>query len=427
MNLSFRNLSLIACVTTMSLCTSLPDARAQDSTASVQAPSPSDLTNIEQAIGASAARQKELEESLAAAAQEAAELSERLVNQAQLVTSQEQALAKAETRIGKLKTEIAKLNLELAGKQDVLSEILAGLQQLEQNPPPALVVKPNDVLGALRSAMMFGAVIPELRGEAVQIEIKLSQLHQLQEDLTAEAKGHSEMLASLANARAEAKNLINEKKALAKASQLDLDAERKRAEQLAEKAKTLKQLLASLEEARLKAAAEQTAAEKARAEIERREQEKRRTPAIAFSLAKGQLAYPAQGQVFRDFGADNGLGGKLDGIIITTGNQAQVTAPADSKVEFAGPFMSYDKLVILNAGEGYLVLLAGMSQILAETGQSVRAGEPVGLMGDHPAEMAVANGLTNQPSPVLYVEFRKSGTPIDPTPWWAGNKQEAMR
>ena len=69
-------------------------------------------------------------------------------------------------RILKLAKEEIILRADLAEKQEVLSELLAGLQRLEQNPPPALVVEPDDVLAALRGAMMFGTIVPELRGEA---------------------------------------------------------------------------------------------------------------------------------------------------------------------------------------------------------------------------------------------------------------------
>ena len=347
--------------------------------------------------------------------------------QARTVATQEQALVEIEARLKVLKAKTAKLNLELADNQDVLSEVLAGLQRLEQNPPPAIVVQPGDVLQALRSAMMFGAVVPELRGAAETLQAQLVELESLQSQMAEQAIGKQQALAALATSRLDIKQLILAKKSLALSSNKGLEAEKKRAVELAEKAKTLKQLLASLAAERSKAAAEQTAVTKARLEAERRQQEKAAAPAMAFSLAQGQLAYPAQGQILKTFGADNGLGDRLDGIVIATSSTAQVTSPIDGRIEFAGKFRSYGQLLIVNAGEGYLVLLAGMEQILPAAGQSVKAGEPVGVMGQKPAGLAVANGLTNQSTPVLYVEFRKNGDPVDPTPWWAGNRQEATR
>ena len=60
---------------------------------------------------------------------------------------------------------------------------------------------------------------------------------------------------------------------------------------------------------------------------------------------------------------------------------AQVTAPCDGWVVFAGNFRSYGQLLIINAGGGYHVLLAGMERITVDLGQFVLTGEPVAVMG----------------------------------------------
>jgi septal ring factor EnvC (AmiA/AmiB activator) len=221
--------------------------------------------------------------------------------------------------------------------------------------------------------------------------------------------------------------LIAEKKALALSSRAELAAEKKRAEELAEKATSLKQLLEDLAIEKAKAEAKQSAEAKARAEAERILQEKALKPAMAFSKSQGQLNFPAQGQILKLFGAETGLGSSVDGIVIATQKQAQVISPVAGKVEFAGKFRSYGQMVIVNPGEGYLVLLAGMDQTSAQHGQSIKAGEPVGTMGLKPGKLALSNGLTQVSTPVLYVEFRKNGDPVDPAPWWIGNRQEAMR
>jgi murein hydrolase activator len=91
----------------------------------------------------------------------------------------------------------------------------------------------------------------------------------------------------------------------------------------------------------------------------------------------------------------------------------------------AGSFGNYGQLLILNAGGGYHVLLAGMERISVDLGQFVVTGEPVAVMGGG-AQSAVAKaGGANQP--VLYVEFRKDGIPVDPGPWWAANEGQKVR
>src|SRR5690606_2996461 len=104
--------------------------------------------------------------------------------------------------------------------------------------------------------------------------------------------------------------------------------------------------------------------------------------------------------------------------MLATHSSAIVTAPVDGSILYAGPFRSYGQLLILNAGEGYHIVLAGIDRISVSPGQTVLAGEPVGLMGEARTASAVAFG-DGSASPELYVEFRKDGKPVDPAPWWA--------
>ena len=111
------------------------------------------------------------------------------------------------------------------------------------------------------------------------------------------------------------------------------------------------------------------------------------------------------------------------GISIATRSETRVLSPSDGWVIYAGPFRSYGQLLIVNAGEGYHVVLAGMERINVELGQFVLAGEPVGIMGASRVASNV-NVDTGSTRPVLYVEFRKDGNSIDPSPWWAKSSVE---
>jgi len=151
----------------------------------------------------------------------------------------------------------------------------------------------------------------------------------------------------------------------------------------------------------------------------------RLSPAIAFASAKGLFAMPVNGSKIRDFGGSDGVGGVEKGISLATRPGSQVTTPCDGWVVYAGPFRSYGQLLILNAGGGYHVLIAGMERISVNIGQFVLTGEPVATMG---TTSQVASILaTNAKEPVLFIEFRKDGTPIDPGPWWAANEGEKVR
>ena len=149
-------------------------------------------------------------------------------------------------------------------------------------------------------------------------------------------------------------------------------------------------------------------------------------PAMAFSDAKGLLPLPVAGVRLREFGTPDSVGGAEKGLTIATRSGALVTAPTDGWVVYAGPFRSYGQLLIINAGGGYHILMAGMERITVELGQFVLAGEPVAVMGrpSRPAPSGV-NSASGQPQ--LYVEFRKDGVSIDPTPWWAATDSRKVR
>jgi septal ring factor EnvC (AmiA/AmiB activator) len=139
------------------------------------------------------------------------------------------------------------------------------------------------------------------------------------------------------------------------------------------------------------------------------------TPAIPFEQAKGRVPLPVRGKRVLSFG-DKAQTNKANGVIIETRGGAQVVSPLDGWVVFAGVFRSYGQILIINGGDGYHMLLAGLSQIDAQLGQFVLSGEPVGLMG---GGAQPAKAKAQQPAPLLYIELRKNDRPIDPDPWWA--------
>ena len=138
------------------------------------------------------------------------------------------------------------------------------------------------------------------------------------------------------------------------------------------------------------------------------------------------------------------MGGREKGLSIATRAGAQVTAPSDGWVVYAAPYRSYGQLLIFNVGGGYHVVLAAMERITVDLGQFVLAGEPVAVMGNgtqvassSAAGSASATGALQSvtspavflgaPQPVLYVEFRKDGIPVDPGPWWTATENEKVR
>ncbi len=147
----------------------------------------------------------------------------------------------------------------------------------------------------------------------------------------------------------------------------------------------------------------------------------RMKPAIPFHLAKGQLPMPALGKKVIAFGDKTQFGRKSTGLYVETRHGATVTSPVDGWVVYAGEFRSYGQVLIVNAGGGYHILLAGLARTHVDVGRFLLAGEPVGAMSTNVVSKTQDN------APVLYIEFRnKEGQSFDPAPWWADGSQKVQ-
>ncbi len=381
------------------------------------------LDAAQQQLETSQSREKELSATVAAMLKEEEDLSARLIAAADEVSLRQQALQDSGSRITALDDEARAIRSELHAKRQVLAEILAGLQRLEQNPPPALVVAPGRILDALRGAMMFGAVVPELRDQAAHLANRLERLDSIKQETARTRDQATVQFAALQQSRGEISTLLAERRKTLASGQRDLAAERDRMKALTARAGTLRQLLAAI------AVQDQQKSEAAKAQAleEARQREILAHPSVVLSKSLGRLEYPVQGRILAGFGQPNGLGGTLSGLAIAAAAETLVRSPADAEVVFAGPFRSYGQLLILDAGGGYLLLMAGMKQIDVTLGQKLRAGEPLGMMGDTTSPgTALFTGL-NESRAVLYVEIRKNGEPADSSEWWIGSRKEAMQ
>lgn len=421
-------------------------AAAQAQSRLEMAPDPdqsrAEYERISQEITLSSERLAKLAADMATVKKDHASITAALIQSAMTEQKLGQDIEDIGARLEGLKRDEQKIRASLAARRDVLAEVLAALQRMGLNPPPAILVKPEDALSSVRSAILLGAVVPELRQ---QTEILLAELKE-QSRVTASIEAErARLTVAVAEQTAEKKRLgmlLEAKQKLEAETQTALAAEKQRSAALAAKAGSLKELIASLEadKARKAAdaaksaeqkAAEQKAAEQKAAGADNAPAQKapelaalpvpeanRLTAAAPFSALQGQIALPVTGKIKRRFGASDGNGAVMLGDMVATQSGAIVTAPADGNVLYAGPFRSYGQLLILNAGDGYHVVLAGMSRISVASGQSVLAGEPVGAMGE--ARVASTSASKNgNATPELYVEFRKDGKPVDPTPWWA--------
>lgn len=430
------NLASLLSLTSLSLTPAAAQVAAPAQQATT-APSPEIIRQRAQELEAAreqqrkaAELQQKLKADIAAIGQDRSKLNQQLIEIAAGVRNVETRIVEAEARLRPLDAREQQIRVSLDSRRAEIVEVLAALQRAGRRTPPALLIRPEDALQSLRTAMLLGAVVPELRGRAEKLAGDLGELVALRKKIAGERDGLARDRDKSKEDQIRLASLVDERQRKQSAIEKDMEAEGARAITLSRQVDSLQGLIDKMEQdvksaAKAAVLADLKGAPNGKPNPGALKDPARLSPAIAFASAKGMLAFPVNGPRIRDFGGSDGVGGVEKGISLATRPGAQVTTPCDGWVVYAGPFRSYGQLLILNAGGGYHVLIAGMERISVNIGQFVLTGEPVAIMGSTSQVASILAATASQP--VLYVEFRKDGTPIDPGPWWAANEGEKVR
>ncbi len=360
-------------------------------------------------------------------ADERRRLNQALIDSASRIRATEDRIAAMEDRLREFDGSEANIRKSLDSRRTQIAEILAALQRIGRRPPPAVFVGPRDATESLRTAMSLEAVLPQMRSEANKLQAELAELANVKVAKATERNQLTAELADLARMQKSMESLIEERRAKQAEVEQAIAKERERAAMLSRQVDNLKDLIGKLEPG---TDGQRRPAKSQKASLAALNDPSRMGPAIAFVSAKGRLSLPVNGTKIKDFGTPDGAGSNEKGISISTRSGAQVTAPCDGWVVYAAPYRSYGQLLILNVGGGYHVLLAGMERITVDPGQFVLTGEPVAMMGSGTQVASAAapgsSSVIGSAQPVLYIEFRKDGTPVDSSPWWAATANEKV-
>ena len=390
------------------------------------------LQNVEGKIKQQKAESDRQKARAAKLKQELGEISKQLVAAAMRVQDQEASVAGLEAELNRLEHVARQKEVQLRDRRQQFAGVMMALSRIARFPTEALIAQPIPPEDTVRSAILLRAAVPAIEQRANTLKAELDDL------ATARLKvdDQRQILQGAAETLREEEmriDTIRKQKAALRAEAISKSrAAQSKARQLAKEAKNLRDLVGKLNQAR--ADAEREAERKAMLERERKKAASalhvqpttkaapapaslEPTPDLtalggigAITKARGKLPFPAVGRLVGLYGQQLDAGMTSKGLSIETRSQARVISPFDGKVVFAGPFRGYGALLIIDHGEGYHSLLAGLGRIDAAIGQPVLAGEPV----------AVMTGDGNPP--VLYVEFRRNNQPINPLPWLAERK-----
>jgi septal ring factor EnvC (AmiA/AmiB activator) len=143
----------------------------------------------------------------------------------------------------------------------------------------------------------------------------------------------------------------------------------------------------------------------------------------SFISAKGKLPLPALGTTLRLPDEADAAGVRRPGLTLATRPGALVTSPWPATIRYLGPLLDYGNVIVLEPGDGYLLILAGLGSVYGEVGEVIAAGAPLGLMGGDTAGTtefiaSAADGSGARDTETLYLELRQGAEPVDPMDWF---------
>jgi septal ring factor EnvC (AmiA/AmiB activator) len=247
-------------------------------------------------------------------------LNQSLIDTATTLRDLEAEVARTQARLKPLDAKETRIRKSLEGRRAVIAEVLAALQRVGHHQPPALIARPEDALAAVRTAMLLGAVLPEMQQRVRALANDLNELFDVRKKIAAERDRLKGEVASLGKERKRLAALIAERQLQQSERESALGAERARARALAEKADNLEELIAKLEQdlSPAEKSARESAAAKPGAALAALHDPGRMAPAAAFASLHGRVPIPVNGIKIRGYGQSDGAGGAEKGVSIAT-------------------------------------------------------------------------------------------------------------
>lgn len=327
------------------------------------------------------------------ALEEATSARDRVAALSQTIRAYEEGLAalRAALRLASLREKA--LVRQFQAKSDQIGRLLGVLATMEANPAPLLLLHPDGALGTARSGMVMAEVAPAVQAEVEVLRTELQELAQLQRLQRSAGVTLTRGLTAAQEARIALSQAVSERKDLPRRFTEDPE----QLELLLQSASTLDLFAAGL----VTDPSEN----------------------FGFAQAKGELKLPVLGSVLRRPGEADAVDVRRPGVTLATQPGAMVTAPWPATIRFRGPLLDYGNVMILEPGDGYLMVLAGMDILYGEVGEVVTTDAPLGLMGgavEATEEFigAALDGSGVQDTETLYLELRQGSTPVDPMPWF---------
>ncbi len=329
--------------------------------------------------------------------------SDRVAALTQTVQAYEDGLAVMRDGLRRVAIQERAIQADFDSRSEELSQLLGVLQSMEKSPAPLLLLHPNGPIGTARSGMLLSDITPELAERAAALKNDLDQITLLRSLQGNAVDALQDGLVSVQAARTELAQAISDRSDLPRRYVSDPN----KMARLLNDSETLSAFVTGLSQIDIAGPAPRTA---------------------DFAAAKGALPLPVAGRLLRRFDEPDAAGIVRPGILIAARPLSVVTTPWPATLRYRGPLLDYGNVIILEPQDGYLLVLAGLSDVYGEAGQVLDIGAPVGLMGGTTPNLGEfiensVEGSGNTLSETLYIELRDGQSPVDPANWFALNKE----
>lgn len=360
------------------------------------------LRRAGQALAQSRSRAAQLEQAARKATAEADRTAREAAAVAARIQQSEAEIQLAQAKIILIDRQREALRGKMAQRQEPVVRLTAALQMMARRPLAFGLVRSESLRDTIYLRAVMETMLPEVRRRTAGLRAEIVRGRKLQDAARLAAGQMRDGEKALGQRRTELAALESRQRLASRDAQGVASREADRAMALAEQTRDLSSLVGRLEEdgalrARLAALPGPILPPNRPGEVLRVADAP--PPTLATPTPRLPWIMPVAGRLVAGFGAATQTG-PSKGIALATAAAAQVVSPAAGRVAFAGPYRGYGSIVIIEHDGGWTTLVTNLDRIAALTGEKVVQGSPIGTTGPG--------------RPVLGVELRRDGTPVNP-------------
>ena len=342
------------------------------------AQSPQNLTRVEKKLSQQKAQAATLDKKEKEAARDLDDLKKQLIAATAALQDKQDEQEQLEDKLATLEEKAANRSSTQSALRARLTIMTSALLRLSRQPPETFLFRTALADDRLHRAVLLRFLLPRLQADMVSLAREIDDLEVLHEEVSEQKRLVTAAAQNLQWQRANLDQLVQMRQGLLQKTAAQRAAIAQQLAALTNEAKDLRQLMEKVSHA-------QAFPKKGLSE----------------SSPSFRLKLPVSGRITHNYGTKDDYGVASQGVTLTAAPGSPVVAPRDGRVVFAGVFRGYGQILILQHDEGYHSFLAGFGRIDAEMGQTLAAGEPLGV-------------LPTSGKPELYFEWRHNGEPVDP-------------